>query len=314
MKYCDYYIYVTNVKLKILLIANIIMFIFVIIVAEKFMIIQNSAYNNYFRPGNIYGNKKQEEQTPLTQKQKRIILASSAMGVAPVLAVLAARKGFSLNPARIIKTPVKDWAIFKYAPKDKSIQFETAENMAIASGSVLGGFIGGAIADDKSNLKAKKREILNQLLGNAIVPIACVGGGAAFYAKHQDKIEGFMPQIKNKSGNTILDKVFKNNSKQVVSVLNKILKKIPNVAGTFGFLGIGVYIGNRVSNFINNKIYHKKVDRKIKVSDFAPHVDDLCLAASMMNKESCFGSVIGRIIPLALLVPGYQTGIAREKK
>ena len=268
MKYCDYYIYVTNVKLKILLIANIIMFIFVIIVAEKFMIIQNSAYNNYFRPGNIYGNKKQEEQTPLTQKQKRIILASSAMGVAPVLAVLAARKGFSLNPARIIKTPVK----------------------------------------------AKKREILNQLLGNAIIPIACVGGGAAFYAKHQDKIEGFMPQIKNKSGNTILDKVFKNNSKQVVSVLNKILKKIPNVAGTFGFLGIGVYIGNRVSNFINNKIYHKKVDRKVKVSDFAPHVDDLCLAASMMNKESCFGSVIGRIIPLALLVPGYQTGIAREKK
>ena len=104
MKYCDYYIYVTNVKLKILLIANIIMFIFVIIVAEKFMIIQNSAYNNYFRPGNIYGNKKQEEQTPLTQNQKRIILASSAMGVAPVLAVLAARKGFSLNPARIIKT------------------------------------------------------------------------------------------------------------------------------------------------------------------------------------------------------------------
>ena len=86
------------------------------------------------------------------------------------------------------------------------------------------------------------------------------------------------------------------------------------MAGTFGLLGICVYIGNRVSNFINNKIYHKKVDRKVKVSDFAPHVDDLCLAASMMNKESCFGSVIGRIIPLALLVPGYQTGIAREKK
>ena len=292
---------VKNVKIKFLLIANIIMFIFVIIVVEKFMIIQNQIYSNYYNLGSSFNHKKQEEATsaPLTKKQKGIILASSIAGMTPVLGVLAVKKGFSLNPAKIFKTPIKEWAIFKYSPKEKTIQFETPEIVSVAAGSVLGGFAGGAIVDDKSNIKSKKREVLNQLLGNVIVPVACVDTGASLYTKYQDKIEGFMPQIKNKTGKT-------------VSLLNKILKKIPNIAGTFAFLGVGVYLGNKVSNFINNKLYHKKVERNIKVADFAPHVDDLCMATSMMNKESLFGSALGRIIPLALLVPGYQTGTARK--
>ena len=69
----------------------------------------------------------------------------------------------------------------------------------------------------------------------------------------------------------------------------------------------GVYISNE-------KLYNKKVERNIKPSDFAPHVDDLCMAISMMNKETSLGSKLGRIIPLALIVPGYQTGIAQEKE
>ena len=77
-------------------------------------------------------------------------------------------------------------------------------------------------------------------------------------------------------------------------------------------MSTGIYLGNKVSNLINEKLYHKKVERNIKTSDFAPHVDDLCMATSMMNKESEFGSKLGRIIPLALLVPGYETGTAQE--
>jgi len=284
------------------LLANIIMFVFNIIVVEKFMYSQFSTYNNsnYYKYGTLNtGRQICDEQKPLTRKQKGIILASSALGMTPVLGVLAARKGFSLNPAKILKTPVKDWAIFKYKPKEESIQFKTPQIVSIASGSVLGGFVGGAIVDDKSNLKAKKREVLSQLLGNVLVPVGCVATGAKVYTKYQDKIEGSMPQIKNKTG-------------RMVSVLNTISKKIPNAACTFAFLGTGIYLGNKVSNFINDKLYHKKIDRNIKATDFAPHVDDLCLAATMMNEESTFGSLLGRVIPLALLVPGYQTGIARK--
>lgn len=233
----------------------------------------------------------------LSSKQKSIILGSSIIGMTPVLAVLAKRKAFSLNPAKIIKTPIKDWAIFKYKPVERVIDFKAPQILAVAAGSVAGGLVGGSIVD-KKNTKAKLRESLNQILGNVAVPVACVSLGAHYYDKYADKIESVMPQLKGE--------------KKSVNILNKCLKGLPNLATTFGLLGIGIYLGNRVSNFINEKIYHKKVERNIKASDFAPHVDDLCMAMSMMNKESVFASKIARVIPLALLVPGYQTGIAQE--
>lgn len=236
-------------------------------------------------------------ESDLSQKKKAVILASSAAGMAPVIAMLAKGKGFSLNPAKIIKTPIKDWALFKYAPAQKFIQFEEKEIIAVASGSVAGGFIGGSIVD-KQNRKAKQREVLNQILGNVLVPVGCVGMGSRLYDKYVDTIEGAMPQFKGSS--------------KTIKTINKILTKLPNAALTIGFLGVGIYLGNKVSNLINEKLYHKRVQRNIKTSDFAPHVDDLCMAASMMNKDSTFGAKLGRIIPLALLVPGYQTGISKD--
>ncbi|MBD5401647.1 hypothetical protein HDR58_02440 [bacterium] len=266
--------------------------------------IQTSNINNYKYQVNskniVFGHNHSTEKNPLSRKQKLAILGSSAAGMIPVMAFWAKRKGFSLNPAKILNTPLKDWAIFKYAPKDKSIQFKAPQILSVATGSVAGGFIGGAIVDDKSNLKAKKREILSQLLGNVTVPVACVASGAALYEKYADKIEGAMPQIKGNSG--------------FIKGFNKFLTKLPNAATTLTLLGIGIYFGNKVSNLINEKLYHKKVERNIKASDFAPHVDDLCMATSMMNEGSSFGSKLGRIIPIALLVPGYQTGIAQSEE
>ena len=55
---------------------------------------------------------------------------------------------------------------------------------------------------------------------------------------------------------------------------------------TLGGLAAGILIGNKVSNFINDKIYHKKVDRKVRTSDFAPHVDDLSMAITLMADKS----------------------------
>jgi hypothetical protein len=92
------------------------------------------------------------------------------------------------------------------------------------------------------------------------------------------------------------------------------MKVLPNATCTIAFLGVGIYVGNKVSNFINEKLYKKEVDRKIRATDFAPHFDDLCMAISMMNKSSSVGSLLGRFIPIALLVPGYQTGITQEDK
>ena len=107
-----------------------------------------------------------------------------------------------------------------------------------------------------------------------------------------------MPQIKSLSKNA--------------KILNKVLKKVPQAAATLTALGVGIFFGNRVSNYINEKIYHKKVDRNIRATDFAPHVDDLCMSITMMNPNSTFGQKLGKVIPLALIVPGYETGIAQD--
>ena len=241
----------------------------------------------------------------LSTSDKLTVLGTSTIAMTPVLAFLAHRKGFSLNPKNIIKTPVKDWALFKYKPKNKVIKFEEPQIISLASASVLGGYAGGALVDDKSNLKAKKREVLNQLLGNVIVPILCVGMGARVYNKFANTLIKAMPKITDTSkiAKYIKPKTF-----------NNISAAVPPSLATFISLGIGIIAGNRVSNLINEKLYHKKVDRGVRATDFAPHVDDLCLAATLVNKNSAFGSLVGRVIPLALLVPGYKTGTTQEKE
>jgi hypothetical protein len=246
-------------------------------------------------------------QTDMNKKQKSIVLASAVAGTTPVLAILAHKKGFSLNPSKIFKTPIKDWAIFKYKPVNESIQYHEKEILGVAAGSVAGGFIGGCLVDKKENRKAKQREILSQMVGNIAVPVFLVGQGARLYSKYENRIENAVPQFN-------LNKISNGALKKVAGFTNKFMKVLPNAACTVAFLGVGIYVGNKVSNFINEKIYKKEVDREIRATDFAPHFDDLCMAISMMNKSSSVGSLLGRFIPLALLVPGYQTGITQEDK
>ena len=252
---------------------------------------QNAIKNNSFNGHSV--------KTDLNKKQKAIVASSAIAGMTPVLMVLAKKRGFSLNPIKILKTPIKDWALFKYKPINKAIEYEAPQILALGAGSIAGGYVGGAIVDDKKNLRAKKREILSQFLGNITVPVGCVWAGAKMYNKYENNIINAMPQLKSTT--------------KVAQNFNKFLKVLPNAGLTALFLGVGIYCGNKVSNLINEKLYNKKVERNIRPSDFAPHVDDLCMAISMMNKETSLGSKLGRVIPLALVVPGYQTGIAQEK-
>ena len=229
--------------------------------------------------------------------QKSFVAGTSVLGMAPVLAFWAKKKGFSLTPSKIAKTPVKDWALFKYKPLDKAINFGWKEILSTAGGSVIGGFLGGIIIDPE-NKRAKKREFLNQLLGDVIVPIGCVAIGSKIFNKYADTLHKIMPKI--------------NSEKKHAQILNTISENIPDTIATLGSLAIGIIAGNKVSNEINEKLYHKEVDRKIRATDFAPHVDDLCMSISMVNEESIFASKLSRVIPFALVVPGYETGTARE--
>lgn len=245
-----------------------------------------------------FGN---DDKAKMTKGKKAVVALSSMAGMATVLGVVAKKKGFSLSPKKIYDSEIKDWAIFKYEPKDKAIDFgDPRIIIGLASGSVAGGFVGGALVDKKSNFRAKKREVLNQILGNVLVPVGCVYLGSKIYEKYADKLKNMMPAFKNAKG--------------VKKFLNKCSKAVPQIVATFSFLGVGIFCGNRVSNYINEKLYHKKVNRNIKATDFAPHIDDICMATSMMDKTSNFGAKIGLVIPWALTVPGYQVGIAQEQE
>lgn len=232
------------------------------------------------------------------------VTATSALGVATALAHISKKQGFSLNPSRIAKTPIKDWAIFglysKKHPERKLLEQEGEEIIELASASVLGGLLGGLAFDDKKHRKAKLKESVNQLLGNVLVPIGCVWTASELYKKQEANILKLVPQIKETG--------------KASKIFNGALKAIPMSIVTIAALGTGIFAGNKVSNFINEKIYHKKVERNIKPTDFAPHVDDVGMAVSLMAKKSAFSTFIQRVVPAFLCVPGIETGMHREEK
>lgn len=235
-------------------------------------------------------------------KLKAGVTAATVLTTGAALAHIAKRQGFSLSPSVIKKTPVKDWAIFrlynKKSPDRKMIELEEKEILELAAASVAGGLTGGLILDDKQYRKSKMREAVNQILGNVAVPVACVGAVSRLYKKHKTAILNKVPQIKE-TGKFSVN-------------FNKALKGIPFAIATITSLGIGIVAGNKVSNLLNEKVFHKKVDRKIKGTDFAPHVDDLGMAVSLMAEKSKGASFITRTVPAFLCVPGIETGTHRD--
>lgn len=245
----------------------------------------------------INGSEKRNDY-----KFKAAVAATSVLATGAALAHIAKRQGFSLSPSAIKKTPAKDWAVFKlydkHKPDRKLVELEEKEIFELASASVLGGLAGGLIFDDKKYRKSKIRESVNQLLGNVAVPIACVGAISRLYKAHKEAIISKIPQI-TETG-------------KASRLFNKVLKGIPFSIATIVSLGTGIVLGNKVSNYLNEKAFHKKVDREIKGSDFAPHVDDIGMAVSLMAEKSKGASFITRIVPAFLCVPGYEVGTHRD--
>ena len=254
------------------------------------------------------------------------VFLTTAAGVGTALALISKKQGFSLNPQRIIHSKPKDWAIFKIFnkkhPDAKVLEFEEPEILTMAGGSVAGGLLGGAVFDDKKHFKAKAREAVNQMLGNVIIPVLCVGGISRVYDKYKKPILNAVPQIKYSNNNFLIRKLSTKlqpqNLQKAANILqattkytNKFLKILPPSVLTASALVVGIVAGNKVSNFINEKVFHKKVERKIQGTDFAPHVDDLSMAITLMADKSAVSSVISRTIPAFLCVPGMEVGTHR---
>ena len=227
---------------------------------------------------------KNKELDFLSNKQKSTILGASTAGMIGGLALCARRQNLNIF----------NWNDFK------KLKIESLEILALAAGSLIGG-LGGGLLVDKTNKKDKLRETMQQFVGNILFPISFVAGGNWAYDKIVKKTGFKMPEFNNK-------------------VLNAISKSLPPVVVVLGSLTAGVLAGNEVANAMTNKIFVEDTDRNIKLTDLAAHVDDTLLGATLVAQNLSpagtvasggVASLASRLIPPALVIPGYMAGSAQ---
>lgn len=257
--------------------------------------------------GDSVGNEQNQTQKK-SNKLKVGVLLTTLAGVAIAHAAILKTKGYSLNPVKIFSKPLKEWGIFgaKYEGEEfeklkvKSIKDflkkYPVESLVVSTslGSIAGGLVGGKLFDKKDNMKAKYRESIIQLVGNVATPLICVSQGLRGFKKIEPKILNFLQGSRK-------------------APLGRIVKGIPNILATTICLVTGILLGNKVGNAINKNVFKCDDNRKIKVADMSPHIDDLCLSLSLVAANSPIGGYVSRVIPAALMIAGFSTGIAQEK-
>ena len=226
--------------------------------------------------------------TKLTKSQKLGINICTIAGISSTLALLAktSKTPYSFNIKKIVSTPFKNSFLGK-------VDYNVGQVALIGAGSCLGGYIGGLIFDkNKKNRQAKMRETLIQYT-NITLPIATV----AISKQIGKQITRFMP----------------NNWLNSSSKLTRIVAKSPEILLPLAGLGIGMYIGNRAANKINQSIFKNNDDRPVMLTDMSAHLDDICLTSKYIAEDNIITKVASRFIPLTLIVAGSEIGKKQEK-
>ena len=263
--------------------------------------------------GTVYPNRKQNPvDSKLSRGQRSCIAASSMLGVGASLVLLSQcvkGKKYSLSPKKILNTRLKDTYLYQ-------AKFEEPQVIAMGAGSILGGLIGGVAVDERSNntaaeIKSKAGEGMIQF-ANITVPIITVGQGSRWGDRLEKSIEKNFTAQTNK--------------------FTRGISKLPKIACMATGLGVGMYAGNFLANYLKEKLLDAPEDRKLKFTDLFMHWDDLCLAASFYTGEPKTVIIDGvatqapltiaqkitfacsRILPLVMMSAGYQVGCKGVEK
>lgn len=228
---------------------------------------------------------KHEAKAPT--KVKIGVFLATLTGVTLAMADILKKKGFSLTSLASIKQGFM------------AVEYEEKEIIKLAAGSVGGGLLGGILLDKKEHAKAKIRESVIQFVGNILIPVACVSAASRNFKKIEPIVKKHIPDFGKNVG--------------FMKTVNTVIKATPAFLVSGISLGIGIIGGNKVGNWINEKIFKVDDKRTIKLTDFAPHIDDACMAITLGNPESHIGHNIARIVPAALMVAGVETGTAQER-
>ena len=246
--------------------------------------IPNRKNNNEKKSQTEFKSISEYKKAPV--KVKLGVFLTTLAGVSIAMARTFKKMNYSTNLLKIFKSNIKEWSIFKIEYNKEKCELEHLVKR-LAIGSVGGGLIGGILFDKKENRKAKYREAIIQLIGNIAIPILFISlGGRAF-----EKLE----------------------SQGKIKFSSKNIKDFANFIVTSTSLVIGILLGNKTGNYITEKLFRVKDNRKIKLADMSPHLDDACLGATLVAPaESKIGTYLARIVPAALMIAGFSTGIAQE--
>lgn len=156
-----------------------------------------------------------------------------------------------------------------------TVKYEMGEVIGIGAGSCLGGLAGGYLIDkNKENRKAKNREALMHF-GNISIPIVTVG--------------------------VLVDKVFE--------------KSGPIQKAVAGLVGVtaGIFLANIVMNKLCNFLFQDKSnERGVELTDLPAHLDDVVVAANYISDAKPV-KLLGRVVPIALMVAGNEAGLKTKE-
>lgn len=246
---------------------------------------------------NIYSNKnfarfnsinapapqfRQEEVQKPKKRSARVALLAFIGAISPVILLNAVKKG---RVAEVVnsfkdKLPLKD----KFKAIWNMLEIENySQILATTTGGVLGGMLGGLKqADNKEDKEAKYKEGIFEFLNN-MTPTTLVALGTHY---------------SNKTGK---------------------LKSVPcRAALILGSVMGGMFIANKTSNLINQKIFDKdkeqKDTRNFKPTDCLVHVDDLLNLAVLTKIPLANKFQIDKLLPLIYARSGYEAGMAGHEE
>ena len=240
--------------------------------------LSNKTFGSFKVPNFIY--KKSPE---LSTKDKTKIAACAFCGaIIPVIILNALKKGRidEIKNAFQNNLPFKD----KFKAIWNMLKIESyTEILGTTTGGIIGGFLGGLkYAKNEEDKKAKYKEGIFEFL-NTMIPTTLVAAGLNYLKKiKKDKSIGLQAGI----------------------ILGSVVG--------------GMFIANKTSNKINEKIFDKDKEQKdirnFKPADCLVHIDDLVNLAVLTKIPLASTLQVDKLLPIIYARTGYEVGVASAKK
>ena len=192
---------------------------------------------------------------------------------APARTKVAVIAGTTLATGAYIGGLIKGKGTGNVLKRVSNLELGIKEGIELCTVSTLGGLLAGLAVDKPETRKYKYKDSVNQLVGNTFIPF------------------GFL------------------------ALSNNITKSLPKIWQTI--IGIGTliattFLGHKVANKINEKVFKEDSGYKCTLKDFVCDMDDFVFAASTVVNNKTLYKLTASVCPVTYAMLGYRAG-CRQK-